>query len=70
MKKGTHTSIEVSVRIDMHIVWTETNTGSATMTFDATPDCEDGEPLPDRITISSTAENPSGPPLAPGEVLM
>ena len=29
------------------------------MSFDATPDCEDGEPLPDRITISSTADNPN-----------
>jgi hypothetical protein len=30
------------------------------MSFDATPDCEDGLPLPDRITISSTVENPGG----------
>jgi hypothetical protein len=65
-EQGNSHDIEVSVRVDMHIVWTETNTGSATMTFDATPDCEDGEPLPERITVSSTAENPSGPPWAPG----
>jgi hypothetical protein len=59
---GNSHSIEVKVRIDMHAVWSETNTASATMTFDATPDCEDGEPLADRITISSTVENPgSGP---------
>ena len=36
------------------------------MSFDATPDCEDGEPQPDRITVASTAENPSGPPWAQG----
>ena len=60
--EGNSHSIEVKVRIDMHAVWSETNTASATMTFDATPDCEDGEPLADRITISSTVENPgSGP---------
>jgi hypothetical protein len=29
------------------------------MQFDATPDCEDGDPLPDRVTISSTVENPN-----------
>ncbi|MCH1527570.1 MAG: hypothetical protein L7S49_05085, partial [Candidatus Poseidoniaceae archaeon] len=42
-----------------HIVWADTNTASASMSFDATPDCEDGDPLPDRITISSTVENPN-----------
>ena len=56
---GNSRDIMVKVRIDMHIVWTESNTGSATMTFDATPDCEDGDPLPDRITLSSTVENPN-----------
>lgn len=56
---NTH-STTVDVRIDMHIVWTESNTNSATMSFDATPDCEDGLPLPDRITISSTVVNPGG----------
>ena len=64
--EGNSHSIEVKVRIDMHIVWTESNTASSSMSFDATPDCEDGEPLPDRITIASTAENPSGPPWAQG----
>ena len=44
----------------MNIVWSDTNTASASMSFDATPDCEDGEPLPDRITISSTVDNPQG----------
>ena len=58
-EEGNSHSIEVSVRIDMHAVWSETNTNSATMEFDATPDCEDGEPLADRITIRSTAENPN-----------
>ncbi|MEL0100573.1 MAG: hypothetical protein VW862_02585 [Euryarchaeota archaeon] len=56
---NTH-STTVDVRIDMHIVWTESNTNSATMSFDATPDCEDGLPLPDRITISSTVVNQAG----------
>ena len=57
--EGNSHSIEVKIRIDMHIVWTESNTASSAMSFDATPDCEDGEPLPDRITVSSTADNPS-----------
>ncbi|MBT3657446.1 MAG: hypothetical protein HN544_04535 [Euryarchaeota archaeon] len=56
--EGNSHSMMVKVKIDMHIVWTETNTASASMQFDATPDCEDGDPLPDRITISSTVENP------------
>ena len=59
-ERGNTHSTTVDVRIDMHIVWTDTNTGSASMTFDATPDCEDGLPLPDRITITSTVENPGG----------
>ena len=57
--EGNSHSIEVSIRIDMHIVWTESNTASSAMSFDVTPDCEDGEPLADRITISSTVENPT-----------
>jgi hypothetical protein len=36
------------------------------MTFDATPDCEDGDPMPDRITISSFVENPGGGPFFGG----
>ena len=59
-ESGNTHSTTVDVRIDMHIVWTDTNTGSASMTFDATPDCDDGLPLPDRITITSTVENPGG----------
>jgi hypothetical protein len=55
---GNEHSIMVKVKIDMHIVWSESNTGSASMNFDATPDCEDGDPLPDRITIESIVENP------------
>ena len=55
--EGNSHSIEVKIRIDMHIVWSDTNTASALMSFDATPDCEDGEPLPDRITLSSSATN-------------
>ena len=57
--EGNSHSIEVSVRIDMHIVWTESNTASSSMSFDVTPDCEDGEPLADRITMSSTVTNPT-----------
>ena len=57
--EGNSHSIEVKIRIDMHVVWSDTNTASAAMSFDATPDCEDGEPLPDRITVSSTVENPN-----------
>ena len=56
--EGNSHSMMVKVKIDMHIVWTDTTTASASMQFDATPDCEDGDPLPDRITISSTVENP------------
>ena len=57
--EGNSHSIVVKVKVDMHIFWTDTNTASASMSFDATPDCEDGDPLPDRITISSTVENPN-----------
>jgi len=57
--EGNSHSIVVKVKVDMHIVWTDSNTASSSMSFDATPDCEDGDPLPDRITISSTAENPN-----------
>ena len=57
-EEGNSHSIEVVVRIDMQITWSDSQTNSATMTFDATPDCEDGEPLADRITISSTVDNP------------
>ena len=61
--EGNSHSIEVKIRIDMHIVWTESNTASSAMSFDATPDCEDGEPLPDRITVSSTVDNPNSGPI-------
>ena len=54
---GNSRSLTVKVRVDMHIVWTESSTASSSMSFDATPDCEDGDPLPDRITISSTVNN-------------
>ena len=53
---NTH-EIEISVRIDMHAVWTEANTNSATMSFDATPDCEDGQPIAESITIVSSVTN-------------
>ena len=57
--EGNTHSIMVKVKIDMRIVWVDTQTTSASMTFDATPDCEDGDPLPDRITVSSTVSNPN-----------
>jgi len=56
--EGNSHSMMVKVKIDMHIVWSDTSTASASMQIDATPDCEDGDPLPDRITIVSTVENP------------
>ena len=56
---GNSHNIMVKVRIDMNIVWSDTNTASSTMLFDATPDCEDGLPLPDRITIAIEVENPT-----------
>ena len=58
--EGNSHSIMVKVKIDMHIVWSDTNTASASQTFDVTSDCSDGMPMPDRITISSTVENPQG----------
>jgi hypothetical protein len=67
-EEGNTHSMEVVVRIDMFMTWSETNTQSASMSFDATPDCEDGEPLADRITITSTVENQGGGfPLGGGE---
>ena len=66
-EEGNTHDIEISVRIDVHAVWTEFNTNSATMTFDATPDCEDGEPIADKITISSTVTNPGGTIFQPGQ---
>ena len=57
---GNTRSTTVDIRVDMNIVWTDTNTNSASMTIDAEPDCEDGLPLPDRITITSKVENPGG----------
>ena len=66
-EEGNSHDIEISVRIDVHAVWTEFNTNSATMTFDATPDCEDGQPIADKITISSTVTNPGGTIFQPGQ---
>ncbi|MDC3298260.1 PKD domain-containing protein [Candidatus Poseidoniaceae archaeon] len=55
--EGNSHSIMVKVKIDMHIVWTDQSTTSSSMDINATPDCEDGDPLPDRITISSSVTN-------------
>ena len=59
-EEGNSHSIEVKVKVDMHIVWSESSTDSASMSFDATSDCSDGIPSPDRITISSTVEHQGG----------
>jgi hypothetical protein len=58
--EGNSHSIMVKVKIDMHIVWSEGSGPDASMTFDVTSDCSDGLPLPDRITLSSTADNQGG----------
>ncbi len=58
--EGNSHSIMVKVKIDMHIVWSEGSGPDASMTFDVTSDCSDGVPLPDRITLSSTATNQGG----------
>ena len=57
-ENGNSHSIEVKIKIDMHIVWTDSNTQTASMQFNGESDCTDGDPYPDRITISSTVENP------------
>ena len=54
---GNSHSIEISVRIDMHVVWTETNTDSSTMSINTTPDCEDGEPNPYTVTVDTTVQD-------------
>ena len=59
--EGNSHEIEIVIRIDMHAVWTEINTDSATMTFDATPDCEDGQPIAESITVISTVTNQEAP---------
>ena len=37
------------------------------MKFDATPDCEDGQPLPESLIIKSTVANPQGPFITGGQ---
>ena len=58
---GNSHNIMVQVKIDMHIVWSDSNTASASMQFDATTDCSDGVPMPDRITLISKVSNPAAP---------
>ena len=60
MRKVIRT-VEIVIRIDMHAVWTELNTNSASMSFDATPDCEDGQPLAESIVVISTVTNQEAP---------
>ena len=56
-KDGNEHSIEINIRIDMHIVRSESPSGSHTMTFDTTSDCSDGIPAPNRVAVSSEATN-------------
>ena len=56
-KDGNEHSIMIHVRIDMHIVKTDSPSSSHTMTFDVTSDCTDGVPLPNKIALSSEALN-------------
>ena len=58
--EGDSHSLMVKVKIDMHIVWSESSGPDASMSFDVTSDSSDGLPLPDRITLSSTADNQGG----------
>ena len=58
--EGNEHSIMIKVRIDMHIVRADSPSGSHTMTFDATSDCSDGDPQPNRLTVSSEATNSGG----------
>ena len=55
--EGNEHSIMIKVRIDMHIVRADSQSASHTMTFDATSDCTDGIPQPNRIEVTSTATN-------------
>jgi hypothetical protein len=64
--EGDSHSLMVKVKIDMHIVWSESSGPDASMSFDVTSDCSDGLPLPDRITLSSTAANQGGNPIFGG----
>jgi hypothetical protein len=64
--EGDSHSLMVKVKIDMHIVWSESSGPDASMSFDVTSDCSDGLPLPDRITLSSTAANQGGTPFLGG----
>jgi hypothetical protein len=64
---GNEHSIMINVRIDMHITRAESPSSSHTMTFDATSGCTDGDPLPNRIEISSTASNQQGNVFNPGQ---
>ena len=65
--EGNTHEIEIRIKIDMHAVWSETNTNSATMNFDATPDCEDGQPIAESITISSSVTNQDEFPFGGGD---
>ena len=65
--EGNTHDIEISVRIDLHAVWTQANTNSASMNFDATPDCEDGQPIAERISIVSSVTNQDEFPFGGGD---
>ena len=57
---GNERYIVIKVRIDIDIVRTDSPSGSHTMTFDATTDCSDGDPEPNRLSVSSEATNSGG----------
>ena len=65
--EGNSHEIEIVIRIDMHAVWTQFDTSSATMDFDATPDCEDGQPIAESITIVSSVTNQDEFPFGGGD---
>ena len=58
---GNIRTVEIILRVDMHVKTSETNCQSCDdVTVDATPDCTDGEPGPATIEIVSNVTNPAG----------
>ena len=64
--EGNAHNITVKIRVDKHITYGINNVGGDgdTMTFSMSPDNEG--PLPNRVAITSSVENPSGSILFPG----
>ena len=65
--EGNSHEVEIVIRIDMHAVWTQFDTSSSSMDFDATPDCEDGQPIAESITIVSSVTNQEEFPFGGGD---